>query len=85
EVLTVDRFGNVQLAAPASVLNGLGSRLTIDRTHAVRGRTFGDAPPGGLVVFADSADRVAVAVNGGRAVVVLAVGPGDVLRLTNAD
>lgn len=85
EVLTVDRFGNVQLAAPASALDGLGPRLTVDGTRAVRGRTFGDAPPGGLVVFADSADRVAVAVNGGRAVVVLAVGPGDVLRLANAD
>jgi S-adenosyl-L-methionine hydrolase (adenosine-forming) len=85
EVLTIDRFGNVQLAAPASALDGLDSRLTVGGTHAVRGRTFGDAPPGGLVVFPDSADRVAVAVNGGRAVVVLAVGPGDVLRVANSD
>jgi S-adenosyl-L-methionine hydrolase (adenosine-forming) len=85
EVLTVDRFGNVQLAAPATVLDGLGDRLTVSGAHAVRGRTFGDASPGGLVVFADSADRAAVAVNGGRAVVVLAVGPGDVLRIANAE
>lgn len=85
EVMTVDRFGNVQLAVPASALDRLGPRLTVDGTHAVRGRTFGDAPPGGLVVFADSADRAAVAVNGGRAVVVLGVRPGDVLRLANAD
>jgi hypothetical protein len=33
-------------------------------------------------VYVDSADRIAVAVNGGRAAVVLAVTPGDVLRLT---
>jgi S-adenosylmethionine hydrolase len=85
EVLTVDRFGNVQLAAPAAALDSLGDRLTVGGTHAVRGQTFSDAPPGGLVVFADSADRIAVAVNGGRAVVVLAVGPGDVLRVANSD
>lgn len=83
EVLTVDRFGNVQLAAPASALDGFGPALSVGGVHAVRGNTFGDAPPGGLVVFADSADRVAVAVNGGRAVVVLAAAPGDVLRLTD--
>ncbi|MEV4389335.1 SAM hydroxide adenosyltransferase, partial [Micromonospora sp. NPDC049580] len=48
---------------------------------AVRGRTFGDAPEGGLVVYVDSADLVAVAVNGGRAVDVLGVRPGDLLRV----
>lgn len=84
EVLTIDRFGNVQLAAPASALDGLGRSLTVGGVHAVRGGTFGDAAAGGLVVFADSADRMAVAVNGGRAVVVLAVTPGDVLRVANA-
>lgn len=84
EVLTIDRFGNVQLAAPGSALQQLPRALTVGGVHAVRGGTFGDAPAGGLVVFADSADRVAVAVNGGRAVVVLSVTPGDVLRLTDA-
>jgi S-adenosylmethionine hydrolase len=83
EVTTVDRFGNVQLAADSAALEGLGPALTVGGVHAVRGDTFADAPRGGLVVFADSADRVAVAVNGGRAVVLLAVTPGDVLRLAN--
>jgi S-adenosyl-L-methionine hydrolase (adenosine-forming) len=83
EVLTIDRFGNVQLAAPASALGGLGHSLTVGGVRAVRGGTFGDAPAGGLVVFADSADHVAVAVNGGRAVVVLAVTPGDLLRVAD--
>ncbi|MBX6356842.1 MAG: SAM-dependent chlorinase/fluorinase [Micromonosporaceae bacterium] len=82
EVLTVDRFGNVQLAAPASALDGLGKALTVGGVRAVRGATFADAPAGGLVVFADSAGRVAIAVNGGRAAVVLAVTPGDLLRIT---
>ncbi len=84
EVLTVDRFGNVQLAATAPDLAPLGDRLLVSGVPAERGATFADAPPGGLVVYVDSADRVSVAVNGGRAVVVLAVAPGDVLRLTPA-
>jgi hypothetical protein len=81
EVLTIDRFGNVQLAAPAELLDRLGERLTVGGVRAVRGATFADAPPGGLVVYADSAERIAIAVNGGRAGIVLAVAPGDVLRV----
>jgi hypothetical protein len=82
EVLTIDRFGNVQLAAGADALAGLGAELTIGGVRARRGATFADAAPGEVVVFVDSAGRVAVAVNGGRAVVVLSVHPGDVMRLS---
>ncbi|WP_091085419.1 S-adenosyl-L-methionine hydrolase [Micromonospora nigra] len=81
EVLTVDHFGNVQLAAPAALLDPLPTAVTVAGRTAVRGRTFGDADPGGLVVHADSAGLVAVAVNGGRAADLLAVAAGDVLRL----
>jgi hypothetical protein len=81
EVLTVDRFGNVQLAACGSALARLPDRLTVNGVPAVRGATFGDAPPGGVVVLVDSADRVAIAVNSGRASVILSVRPGDVVRL----
>jgi hypothetical protein len=83
EVLTVDRFGNVQLAASGPALDGLGEQLVAGGMRAVRGGTFGDAAPGDLVVFVDSAGRVALAINGGRAVVALAVTPGDVLRIAN--
>lgn len=83
EVTTVDRFGNVQLAAPGSALATLGPAPQVGGVRAVHGNTFADAPRGGLVVYIDSADRVAVAVNGGRAAVVLAVSAGDVLRVTN--
>ena len=83
EVLTVDRFGNVQLAAQATALAGLGAAVTVGGVPAVRGGTFADAPAGGLVVLADSTDRVAVAVNGGRAAVVLGVAPGDLLRIAD--
>lgn len=82
EVLTVDRFGNVQLTAAAVDIDPLGGELLVGGVRAVRGLTFADAPPGGLVIYIDSVDRAAVAVNGGRAAVVLAVTPGDVLRLT---
>jgi S-adenosylmethionine hydrolase len=82
EVLTIDRFGNVQLAAPASAWEQLPDTLTVGGCRAVRGETFADAPSGGLVVFADSARQLAVAVNGGRAAVMLAVKPGDMVRIS---
>jgi S-adenosylmethionine hydrolase len=82
-VLTVDRFGNVQLAATGQALDPLSDRLIAGGLHAIKGVTFGDTPPGALVVYVDSADRVAVAINGGRAVVALAVTPGDLVRIAN--
>lgn len=81
EVLTVDRFGNVQLAAPGTALASLPGPVTVAGRPALRGGTFADAPPGGVVVLVDSSDRVAVAVNGGRAVDVLGVTPGDLIRI----
>jgi len=82
EVGMVDRFGNVQLAAGGDVLAGLGHELTINGTvRARRGTTFADVERGELLVFEDSAGRVAIAVNNGRAVVVLSVRPGDMIRI----
>jgi len=85
EVLTVDRFGNVQLAAPPEALDGLGATLSVGGMRAVHATTFSEGTPGQLVVYVDSAARVAVAINGGRAVVALAVTPGDVLRISDRD
>lgn len=91
-VLTVDHFGNVQLAATADDLTGLAGRVRVgsrrrtdepDGQLARRGRTFGDVPPGELVVFVDSSSRVAVGVNGGRAADALVVAPGDVLYIVD--
>ena len=81
EVLTVDRFGNVQLAATADDLARLGTHVTVGGMRAVRTTTFGEAPPGSLIVFGDSAGHAAVAINGGRAVVALGLEPGDVIRV----
>jgi S-adenosyl-L-methionine hydrolase (adenosine-forming) len=82
EVMTVDRFGNVQLAAPGGTLAGLGADLVVNgNVSARRGVTFADVEKGDLLVYEDSAGRVAIAVNNGRAVVVLSVRPGDVVRV----
>jgi S-adenosyl-L-methionine hydrolase (adenosine-forming) len=81
EVVTVDRFGNVQLAAGGGMLSGLGPELMVGGMKARRAQTFGEAGPGELIVFEDSAGRVALAINGGRAVVILSVRPGDIVRI----
>jgi S-adenosyl-L-methionine hydrolase (adenosine-forming) len=82
EVLTVDRFGNVQLAAGGSLLSGLSSELTVNGTVRARlGTTFQDVDAGDLLVYEDSAGRIAIAVNNGRAVVVLSVRTGDLVRI----
>jgi S-adenosylmethionine hydrolase len=82
EVGTVDRFGNVQLAATGDVLAGLGHELLVNGSvRARRGATFADVERGELLVYEDSAGYVAIAVNNGRAVVVLSVRPGDIVRI----
>ncbi|WP_433721426.1 SAM hydrolase/SAM-dependent halogenase family protein [Actinoplanes sp. CA-051413] len=81
EVLTVDRFGNVQLAAGGATLSGLSPDLVIGGVKARRAQTFADAQQGEMIVYEDSAGRVAIAVNGGRAVVLLSVRPGDIVRV----
>jgi S-adenosyl-L-methionine hydrolase (adenosine-forming) len=88
EVLTVDRYGNLQTVATAAELAeaGLepGSPVTVEardrRVTADLGETFGSVPAGSAVVYEDSAGLVAVAVNGGSAADLLAAGPGTVLR-----
>ncbi|MFV2100290.1 SAM hydrolase/SAM-dependent halogenase family protein [Micromonospora sp. LOL_024] len=96
EVLTVDHFGNVQLAAPADLLAPLPARLLVRpepdqpvqaadggerELAAVHGRTFADVPVGALVAHVDSAGKVALSVNGGHAVDLLGAIPGTLLRV----
>ncbi len=82
EVLTVDGFGNVQLAAGAAELAALGSQVTIGASRVPVGSTFGSVPVGDLVVYLDSAGHIAIAVNGGSAAERLGVASGTVLRVT---
>jgi S-adenosyl-L-methionine hydrolase (adenosine-forming) len=84
EVLTVDHFGNVQLAATAADLAavappgrhavvGLADRHVV----AVVGHTFADAPAGQPVLYVDSAGHLALAVNRGDASALLGLGSAD--------
>jgi S-adenosylmethionine hydrolase len=82
EVLTVDHFGNVQLAAPGTLLAPLPARVRVAGRPAAHVRAFGDVGAGELLVHVDSAGLVAVAVNTGRAVDLLGVRPGDLLTVT---
>ncbi|MGH3344362.1 MAG: SAM hydrolase/SAM-dependent halogenase family protein [Carbonactinosporaceae bacterium] len=84
EVLTIDRFGNVQTSLAADALTGVGvalwDTLTLEaggRSHAARYHTtFGEAAPGELLVYLDSAGLVSLAVNGASAAARLGLGPG---------
>ena len=84
EVLGIDRFGNVQLAAVARDLEAAG--LVFGPVHvAVRdrsypatiGATFADVRSGGLVLLVDSAGHVALAINGGAAATELGLRPAN--------
>lgn len=83
EVVDVDTFGNVALAAGRADLRAAAldsERLVV--TVADEGRllpvvgTFADVALGEPAVFVDAFGRVAVAVNGGAAATLLGVGPG---------
>jgi S-adenosyl-L-methionine hydrolase (adenosine-forming) len=84
EVLTVDRFGNIQLTITASDAAQIG--LTSDAAVLIRcgphqltvpyRDMFGAVAPGELVAYADSAGLVSIAVNGGSAAQRLGLAPG---------
>ena len=83
EVVDVDHFGNLQLAAEWRDLDtDLGAPLDVDGHRAVTGRHFASVAPGDLVVYADSDERVAVAVNGGNAARRLEVTRGATVRIS---
>ena len=92
EVLTVDRFGNVQLTITAADAAEIG--LKPGATAAVRcGRhqliipfreMFGAVAPGELVAYIDSAGLISIAVNGGDAAQRLGLPPGARVSITTA-
>lgn len=83
EVLTVDGFGNVSLAATAEHLRsaGLSGPVRVRCGEAVcsasTGRTFGDVASGEMVFYLDSSARPTVAVNGGSAADALDLAGGE--------
>ena len=84
EVLTVDRFGNVQLTLTTADAWELGLKPG-DSALVKAGRQrmtlpyremFGAVPAGDLVVYCDGAGQVSIAVNGGDAAQRLGLPPG---------
>ena len=86
-VVAVDRFGNVELLAPAPAIPP-GDRLRVTGPRGVvdarRAAVFEEVEPGALLVFSDSAGHVAIAVRGGDAAALLGVLPGDRLVVASA-
>jgi S-adenosyl-L-methionine hydrolase (adenosine-forming) len=93
EVVTVDRFGNVQLSVTGVDLGQIGARpggslaVTLGRRLLTvpYGETFGSVPPGELVAYTDAVGCVAIAVNSGNAAQRLGLPPGARVRVTTAD
>jgi S-adenosyl-L-methionine hydrolase (adenosine-forming) len=86
EVLTVDRFGNVQLAAQEAALEGAGLAhgdvVSVGAdVVATYTETFAAVAPGALLLLVDSAGYAALAVNRGSAAATLHIAPGDVVVL----
>jgi S-adenosyl-L-methionine hydrolase (adenosine-forming) len=92
EVLTVDRFGNVQLSLTADDLKLVGAevggivqimlgRRTVQMPY---GETFGSVPLGELVAYTDAVGQVAIAVNAGNAAQRLGLPPGAHVRISLA-
>jgi S-adenosylmethionine hydrolase len=88
DVLALDAFGNVQLAATHDDLPGTGLRLgrplCANGEPCVFARTFADAPDGALLLYEDAARRLALAVNRGSAVGRLGLERGSEVRLEPA-
>ena len=83
EVVEIDRFGNVELAAPFDALALPGSTLLVEVEgeglpfwNARVVHTFGQLNPGELGVFRDSWGYVALALNGASAAQLLTVERG---------
>jgi S-adenosyl-L-methionine hydrolase (adenosine-forming) len=92
EVMSVDRFGNVQLSIPAADAGRLG--IGIGAPVIVRcGRrqftvpyldTFAAGAPGEIVAFTDSAGLISLAINAGDAAQQLGLPPGAHVRLSQS-
>ena len=82
-VVSVDRFGNVQLnAAPADLqAAGLGQELRVSGRRLAWVETFDDAAEGVLAAIVDSQGQIALVVNRGSAAEVLGLRDGSAVVL----
>jgi S-adenosylmethionine hydrolase len=88
-VLYVDRYGNVQLnltrhhVEPAGIVPGRQVELDlgVDSYYATAARTFADARPGDIILYEDSYENLALAINGGNAAQMFSIRPGQQLTI----
>jgi S-adenosylmethionine hydrolase len=88
-VLSVDRFGNIELnlgrshLEQAGVVPGTRVELQIgtERYYAVAARTFADARPGDIILYEDAYRNISIAISGGNAAAMFAIGEGHNLRI----
>ena len=88
-VLTVDRFGNVQLSLVRPQLEQVGIEdgaqveiaVGFERYYAVAARTFAEVRPGDIVLYEDAYGNVSLAVNKGNAAEMFGIGVGRALEL----
>lgn len=84
-IMSVDRFGNVQLSAREDDLRKaevdpvgeLDARIGDETFTLTRARTFSDVPKGKPALIQDSSGRLAIVVNGGSAAEALNLQVGD--------
>jgi S-adenosylmethionine hydrolase len=55
--------------------------LPTDRYYATAARTFADARPGDIILYEDSYENIAIAVNGGNAAEMFSIRPGQHLTV----
>ena len=88
-VISIDRFGNVQLNLDRSHLEQArivpGTRVELqvgpERYYAVAARTFADARPGDIILYEDAYRNIAIAINGGNAAAMFAISEGRDVRI----
>ncbi|HWB56923.1 MAG TPA: SAM-dependent chlorinase/fluorinase [Gaiellaceae bacterium] len=92
-VLSVDRFGNVQLNLSTADLERVGIEpgttvelgVGVERYYAVAARTFAEVRRGDIVLYEDASWTIALAINHGNAAEMFGVVSGQEIRLARAD
>jgi hypothetical protein len=88
-VLSIDRFGNIQLNLDRSHLDEAGVvpgtrielRVGTERYFAVAARTFADARPGDLILYEDAYRNLSIAISGGNAAAMFGASEGQSIRI----
>jgi S-adenosylmethionine hydrolase len=88
-VLSVDRFGNVQLNLARAHVEQVGiedgAQLEVavgfERYYAVAARTFAEVSPGDIVLYEDAYGNISLAINKGNAAEMFGVAVGGGLEL----